>query len=104
MPRPESVTHEDIRRWDEEINQDPEMRLMGSFALIREVCYAGAWIADELERLMCPDEYIARIRYTVGNLSFGRDPWEVAARLLRQYKNNELEFEVEANARTSQAN
>ena len=92
MPRPESVTNEDIARWDEEIDNDPDMGLMGTFAIIREVCYAGAWMAEELERLQCPDELI------------GKDPWEVFASLLRQYKNNELEFELEPDAISPQAN
>jgi hypothetical protein len=104
MPRPESVTHEDIVRWDEQIDQDPDMGLMGTFAIIREVCYAGAWMAEELERLQCPDELIARMQYTGGSMSFGKDPWQIFASLLQQYNNNELEFELEPDAISAQTN
>lgn len=98
MPRPDFITNEDILRWSEEIDSDPEMGTLGTFAIIREVCYAGCWLREELQKLQCPEENIIRIQYTGGAMSFGHDAWEIHQNLLKLYKNNELEFEIEPSA------
>lgn|ERR1700722_4394408 len=96
MSRPEFITNENIVQWDSLLDEDPSVKTMAQFAIIREVCYAGYWLAEELQKLQCPMEYITRIQFTGGQLSFGRDPWEVHQELLQRYKNNELEFEPES--------
>jgi hypothetical protein len=94
MLRPNFVTEDDILRWDNIINNDPIMpESLAASPTIREVCYAGLWLWDELAKLNCPDSIIVRIQDTAGRLSFGRDTWEVSAKLLESYKNNELVFE-----------
>lgn len=94
MLRPNFVTEEDILRWDNIIDNDPLMpKSLASSPTIREVCYAGLWLYDELESLSCPDSIIFRIQDAAGRLSFGRDTWEVSAKLLESYKNDELIFE-----------
>lgn len=60
--------------------------------VIREVCLAGLWLSKELEKLNCPQLLIVRIQWTAGNLSFGRDAWEVHQQILQKYKNQELTF------------
>ena len=93
MSRPKFVTDEDILRWSEIIDQDPNVpALLVASEVIREVCYAGLWLCEELDKLGCPDEMISRIQYTCGKLSFGRDTWEVHQKVLEEYKNNQLEF------------
>jgi len=92
MPRPEYVTQEDIIRWDSIIDQELPA-VVASNLLIKEVCYAGQWLGEQLKALDCSEEYIVRIVFTAGKLSFGRDPWDVSVTLLRAYELNELEYE-----------
>ncbi len=99
MLRPNFVTEEDILRWDNIINNDPFMpKSLADSPTIREVCYAGLWLWDELEKLECPEFIIVRIQEAAGRLSFGRNTWDVSAKLLESYKNNELVFEEEPDA------
>lgn len=99
MPRPNFVTEEDISRWSENIDTDPGMpKSLATIPLIREVCYAGLWLCDELEKLECPDFLMIRIQDAAGRLSYGRDPWEVSEELLQRYKNDELIFEEDPDA------
>jgi hypothetical protein len=94
MSRPEFVTNEDILRWSENIDNDDNIpAVVKDSAIIREVCYAGLWLAEELEKLNCTEDIITRIQFTAGRLSFGRDPWQVHQKMLEDYKNKELEFE-----------
>jgi hypothetical protein len=97
MPRPNTVTNEDLDRWSEKIDNDP--LLPASIAqnpIIREVCYAGQWLADKLTELDCPDHLVARMMYTAGRLCFGRkDPWEVHLDMLSRFIDGTLEFEMD---------
>ena len=94
MNRPEFITNEDIARWSDNIDRDPYFSpaLLCS-PLIREVCFAGLWLTEKLEKLNCPPTIITRIQWTAGKLSFGKDIWEVHQEILEKYKNNELVFE-----------
>ena len=99
MPRPNFVTEEDISRWGANIDNDPGMpKALAAIPLIREVCYAGLWLCDELEKLECPDFLVIRIQDAAGRLSYGRDPWEVSEELLQRYKNDQLIFEEDPDA------
>src|SRR5277367_6774952 len=97
MPRPDSVTNEDIFRWSKKIDSDPHMdSVLAENPIIREVCYAGQWLADKLVELDCPDVLIGRMMYTGGALCFGRkDPWGVHRDLLTRYIDGTLEFAEE---------
>ena len=97
MPRPESITNEDLDRWSETIDNDPLVPVsMSQHPIIREVCYAGQWLADKLTELNCPDHLIGRMMYTAGKLCFGRkDPWEVHQDILNRFANGTLEFEMD---------
>src|SRR5271169_3054258 len=97
MPRPDSVTNEDIFRWSKKIDSDPHMdSVLAQNPIIREVCYAGQWLADKLIELSCPDHLISRIMYTAGSLCFGHgDPWAVHQEILNLYTEGTLEFAIE---------
>lgn len=97
MSRPTFVTNEDLSRWSEIIDNDPLIpSSMAQNPIIREVCYAGQWLADRLTELQCPDHLIGRMMYTAGQLCFGRpDPWEVHQEILTQFVDGTLEFEME---------
>lgn len=97
MPRPSSVTNEDLAKWSEVIDNDPNISEgMAQNAVIREVCYAGQWLADHLTDLECPDHLIGRMMYTAAQLCFGRkDPWEVHENILVRFMNGTLEFEMD---------
>lgn len=98
MPRPERVTNEDISRWDEIIEKDEILPSeVKQNPVIREVCYAGQWLSEELEKVGCPEEFVVRITYTAGQLCFGRDIWEVHQDMLKAFINNELEYEPDYN-------
>lgn len=98
MPRPEFVTEEDVNRWSNNIDHDPQI---GSFFKrnysLREVLYCGLWLSEKLEKIGCPFPIIHRIQWTAGRLSFGRDPWEVHQDMLNKYKGDELVFEEDPN-------
>lgn len=97
MPRPNTITNEDLDRWSEIIDNDPLVPTsMSQNPIIREVCYAGQWLADKLTELNCPDHLIGRMMYTAGRLCFGRkDPWEVHLDMLNRFVDGTLEFEME---------
>lgn len=88
------VSLECIKKYDLNINNDKAIRRdYKDNLLIREVCRAGLWLSEELEKSNCPQSMIVRIRWTAGKLSFGRDIWETHSQILEKYKNNELIFE-----------
>lgn len=92
--RPEFVSDDDIERWDLNMTNDANLTETALQDLaLKEACYAGLWLAEQLSALQCPHEYIVRIQYTAGRCSFGRDPWEVSQKFLEMYKLNQLEFE-----------
>ena len=94
--RPNFISTEDFSRWDKNIDTDPNIHYQISIEpIIREVLYAGLWLIEELEKLSCPYEFIARIQFAAGKLCFGRDPWEVHQSMLEKYKNDELKFEAD---------
>lgn len=94
MPRPNFITKQDIKRWSDNIDQDPHITsAIRNSPVIREVCYAGLWLSEELEKEGCPFPLITRIQWTAGKLSYGRDIWEVHQDILTKYRNNELTFE-----------
>lgn len=98
--RPEFITEEDIARWEknyeEGTRKNPEIpSFLLDSPIIREVCYAGMWLAEELTKLGCADDMITRIQFTAGRMSFGRDPWAVAQQIMGAYRGNELNFENE---------
>lgn len=94
MPRPSFITEQDIIRWDANMQNDPNIsKSLLNSDTIKEVCYAGFYLGEELDKLNCPAELIVRIQFTAGTLSFGRDPWDISMDMLEKYKNNELNFE-----------
>lgn len=93
MRRPDFVSHEDILRWDDSIKNDKTIsESLLSVTMIKEVCYCGLWLSEELDKLKCPHDIIVRIQWTAGKLSFGRDMWETHQQMLEDYKNNNLIF------------
>lgn len=95
MTRPDFITDQDINRFRETIQEDPFAKEFINVPLFVEVCYAGLWLAEELEKLNCPEELSVRIQFHAGQLSFGRDPWDVHQEILEGYRNNTLEYEAE---------
>ena len=94
MTRPTTLSYQDFQRWETNIQQDSGIPAsIKKNPIIMEVLFAGLWLAEELSRLLCPPEYITRIQYTAGQISFGRDPWEVHLDVLERYKSNELQFD-----------
>ncbi len=93
MSRPEFITNIDISRWDNCLEQDKNLpKEILQSPIIREVCYAGLYLSEQLESLQCPDELIVRIQFTAGKLSYGRDIWEVHQQVLQDYKDNKITF------------
>lgn len=98
MSRPDSVTNEDIQRWSNNIDQNNHLpKELIEQPLIREVCYAGFWLAEQLEIVNCPNILIGRILWTAGKLSFGKDIWQVHQHIFEEYKNDTLIFEEDPN-------
>jgi hypothetical protein len=102
MPKPDFITEEDLARWSNNIDTDLNLpRLLANDPTIREVCYAGLWLCEELEKLECPNVIIVRIQETAGRLSFGRDPWDVSISMIHAYKNDQLVFDSDSNVMTN---
>lgn len=89
MSRPEFVTEEDIERWSKAIDLTLPSALSKNL-FFREVCYAGQWLGENLELLGCLPDFSFRIVYTAGQLSHGKDPWEIVQTILKAYQANEL--------------
>ena len=62
---------------------------------LKEVVLAGVWLSDELKKLNCHPSLLFRIHYTAGQLSYGKDPWQVHQDILEKYKNNQLQWDPE---------
>lgn len=98
MSRPEFIENTDIQRWSEIIDNDDNISVgLSQSPIIREVMYAGLYLFERLYDLRCDPELIARIRYTAGKFSFGRDPWEAHLEILKLYMDNKLIFEEDFN-------
>jgi hypothetical protein len=92
--RPKFLTEEDILRYSNSLDNDPDFpKVLFDSVIVKEVCIAGLWLCEELEKLSCPETLIVRIQYTAGKMSFGNDPWDVHQKILEDYKNNKLVFE-----------
>ena len=105
MPRPEFVTDKDIARWSHNIDNDVNLpKELIESPIIREVCYAGLWLREELDELNCPDSIALRIQYTAGQISFGRDVWSVHQDIIEKYKANTLIFEDDIDEDKSKMN
>ncbi len=91
------LTSDQLIAFDQLIDQDKNIpSFCKQNEVIREVCRCGLWLAQELEKLNCPETLIVRIQWTAGKLSFGKDPWTVHKKILADYQNNSLIFENEA--------
>jgi hypothetical protein len=87
MARPDFITEEDVLRWSESIDNDPKIpKFIADNETIREVMYAGLWLIDELVLKGCSEVSIVEMQFNAGRLSFGRDPWEVHQKVLRDYE------------------
>jgi hypothetical protein len=94
MPRPIFIKDEDLKRWSDQLDNDPNFyKAYLNFPPLKEVCMAGLWLCEQLERLKCPEQLILRIQYTGGKMSFGKDPWLVHQTILENYISNKLIFE-----------
>lgn len=100
MRRPDFVVDEDVERWSENIDNDPNMpKVYADNLIMREIMYAGMWLAEQLEKEGCNKILIAQLQYTAGALCFGNpDVWQVMQDMLDAYKNNELEFNIDYDA------
>lgn len=95
MSRPNFITQEDIDRWSLKIDQDPNIsKGLASSDAIREVCYSGQYLVEQLQLLNCPDYLIGQIQFSAGAACFGKDPWEIHLQVLNDYKLGKLQFDL----------
>jgi len=88
MSRPNFIKTEDILRWSKLINSDPLMDIEYlKIPEVREVCYAGLWLCEELDILLCPISIIERIQFIAAKLSYKKDPWNIHQNILNEYIN-----------------
>jgi hypothetical protein len=96
MPRPATITEEDILRWSSNINNDPNLpKDIINIPIVKELCFAGLFLCEQLESLSCPQDLIMRIQFSAGAASFGNDPWDVHLKFLNDYQNNLLNIETD---------
>lgn len=92
------ISLEKAHEYNKLIDDDPTIPAdLKKSPLIREVCMAGLYLAEELFKLECPESLIIRIQYSAGKMSFGKEPWEIHLKFLEGYKNNTLDFEQDSN-------
>jgi hypothetical protein len=89
--RPFSVTTSDIKRWDQIIAEDSSLKdeYKRNFQ-IREYCYAGMWLFEQLMLKQCPLSLAQRIQYSAGKNSINQDPWKIHQEFLENYDKNEI--------------
>ena len=96
MSRPNFITETDIARWSDILDQEQHISQdLLKIPQLRETCYAGLWLAEELSKLNCPHSIIGQIQWTAGKMSYTSDPWEVHQLILKEYMDNTLVFETE---------
>lgn len=86
MPRPATVTQEQLTRWGSRLNRGVDD--INDFVpvpkeIIEEVGYAGSWLGEQLALLPeISEEESQMTRQAAGQIMVGRDPWDVAAKIL----------------------
>lgn len=93
--RPDFISQNDINKWLEVIKNDESIpkNLFVENEELLEVCLAGLWLCEELDKQSCPAEIMIRVQYTAAQLSYKKDPWEIHQFILKQYNSNNLIFE-----------
>lgn len=98
MPRPDTVTPEDINRWRREIRQTLHNTNDWALRAVLEKClddsvfadriaYSGAWLGERLVELGCLPELKHKICFAHGQRVFrNADPWGLAQAALDAYK------------------
>lgn len=91
--RPSFITNQDLKRWDQIISQDSLLKeeYKRNFQ-IREYCYAGIWLFEQLMLSSCPVSLAKRIQYFAGKNSINKNPWEIHQESLSNYENDKLDI------------
>lgn len=89
--RPDFITDEQIAAWDDNIENDEALLETLSYDLInrpeiKEVLYAGLWVAEELTKMGYDSTTVTDIQYAHGRQSFGNDTWQIAKIFVDAYK------------------
>ena len=97
MARPSFITNEDIVRWSKEIENDTNLpKDLIKLPIIREICFAGLWLNEELAKLSCPNSLIEKIQLSAASASFGKNNfWYIHQTFLENYKENKLNFNID---------
>jgi hypothetical protein len=85
MPRPSHITKEQIQGWKERLGPLPETLSSHTpkwHASYLEAGLAGSWLGDPLHEAKVDSDTITDSCTACGQISFGRDPWEVAEKVL----------------------
>ena len=99
MARPAFITNEDVVRWSKEIENDTNLpKDLIKLPIIREICFAGLWLNEELTKLYCPNSLVERIQSAAASASFGKHNfWDIHQEFLKNYKENKLDFATDKN-------
>ena len=96
MKRPNFISDKDIARWDLELSHDPIIyQHILTSPILKEVCYAGMWLVEELSKLDCPPETITDLQYSAGKASFGKDIWNIHQEYLSAYRNGRVDYDID---------
>ncbi len=81
--RPPFITDADIIRWNNDINQDQQLReelggILAENHALREVLLASHWLAEELETLNVSEFVMSAALHVFGKNCYNADPWQVA--------------------------
>lgn len=81
------ITDEQLYIYDQNIDSDNKIpSFMKENSTIREVLRCGLWLVDELIARDCSEVNIVALQFRAGRLSYGREPWEVHQKILREYE------------------
>jgi hypothetical protein len=92
--KPDHITEEQYNQWLAAVEADPLIPAnIKTDADALEVCIAGHWLKQELDKLKCPADLQLRIFFTYGQLAYEGDPWKMAQLISQEYASGSLVFE-----------
>lgn len=98
MPRPNTITELQIAKWNQFIEEDAFLPAeLKSNSSIRELLLAAHWLEEELNLQSCPVDLKEQFKYTLGEMSFGHDPWQQARVLIEAYRNQDYSLAEKLN-------
>jgi hypothetical protein len=91
--KPDHITQEQYDQWNAKVEADPLIPpIFKTNPDAREVCIAGYWLQELLDKQLCPHEIKFRIFFSYGEMAYEEDPWKLVEQISKEYANGTLVF------------